>query len=97
MGENSCKQDATDKGLISKIYTNNSYNSTAKIKIKKFNLSPETNNPVEKGAEDPNRHFSKKDLRRANRHMKKCSISQISREMQIKTTVRYHTGQNGHY
>ena len=64
-------------GLVSLLYKEQlKFNRKAKSLILKW-------------AKDLNRHFSQ-DIQVTNKHMKRSSARLVTKEMQIKTTMRYH-------
>jgi hypothetical protein len=69
----------SDKGPITRIYR----------ELKKLK-SPKINEPIKKWATELNRNFSKEEIQMAKKPMKKCSPSLAIKEMQIKTTQRFH-------
>ena len=75
----------TNKGLISNVYK----------QFIQLNIQKKKNHkqPNRKWAEELNRHFLKKKCRWTNswnKYMKRYSASLIIRDIQIKTTARYH-------
>jgi hypothetical protein len=69
----------SDKGLITRIYR----------ELKKLN-SPKTNEPIKKWSTELNRTFSKEEVHMTKKCMKNCSPFLVIKEIQIKTTLRFH-------
>jgi hypothetical protein len=68
-----------DKRVITRIYRE--VNNLNSLKI---------NEPIKKWASEINRTFSNEEIQLAKKHMKICSSSLAVKEMQIKTTPRFH-------
>jgi hypothetical protein len=69
----------SEKGLITRIYR----------ELKKL-YSPQINEPIRKWTIQLNRIFSKGEIQMVKKHMKKCSSSLVMKEMQMRTTLRFH-------
>jgi hypothetical protein len=76
VGENICQLYI--KELITRIYRELKLNS------------PKINEPIKKWASELNRTFSEQEIQRAKKHMKKCPPFLVIKEMQIKTTLKFH-------
>jgi hypothetical protein len=78
MGENICQLYVRQR-TVTRIYR----------KLKTLN-SPKINEPIKKWATELNRTFSKEEIQMAKKHMKKCSTPLVIKQIQIKTTLRFH-------
>ena len=73
MWENIFTHDTSDKGLISKIYK-----ELTRLHSRK------TKHPIKKWTKDLNRHFSREDIQRGQRHLKRYSASLASQRYKLK-------------
>ena len=78
--EKKIANSTSDKGLVSKIYK----------AVIEFNIKIIPNYLIKKWKDDLNRHFSKENIHMASRYMKRCPMSLLIRELQIKTTTSYY-------
>ena len=64
--------------------------------LRQLNIK-QAKNPIKKWAEELNIHFYKEDVQMAKKHMKRCSIPLIIREIKNCNEVSPHTSQHGHH